>query len=145
MRAGRTLIALLAVVFFMVLAACAGNNTAGDPAFASDLAVLESKVDGFLANLEMVAGTADGTYARHAAFYSGIGDELASLRTRAGNAQGNAAAVAGLDAISENLAHLEDLHRQGVSAAEVPVLRKLLAAQFNALHSSDEPPTAGKE
>jgi hypothetical protein len=43
--------------------------------------------------------------------------------------------------------HLESLHRQGVSPAEVPVLRKLFGTQFNALYQSvtGEPSPAEKE
>lgn len=106
--------ARLTTLFFvvaLVLASCAGN-TASDPAFGPDAAALQQKVDGFLANLEIVAGTPEGDLARHAPFYEQLRDDVASLRIRAAGLSGTAAAVANLDAISANLVHLESLHRQ---------------------------------
>lgn len=134
MRARLTLLLFVAVV---LLASCAGN-TVKDPAFGTDLAALQQKVDAFLANLETVAGTTDGDFAGHAAFYPEVREEVASLQRRAANIPGNAAILAGLAGIAENLQHLESLHRQGVSPAEVPVLRNLLGVQFNALSQSEK-------
>ena len=130
----------------LLLVSCAGSNIP-DSAFGPDILALQGKVDSFLGKLETIAGTAEGEYAVQAVVYQQLEEDIAGLRTRAAGIPGNAAALADLDAISENLMHLESLHRQGVSPAEVPVLRKLFGTQFNALYQSitGQPPLAGKE
>jgi hypothetical protein len=130
----------------LLLASCAGSTTS-DPTFGPEILALQQKVDRFLATFENAAGTSDGDYAAHALFYVELQKNVTALRNRAASVPGNAAAVADLDGISENLVHLESLHRQGVTPAEVPVLRKLLGTQFNALYQSVTGQTspAGKE
>jgi hypothetical protein len=141
----RPRVTTLLFVVALVLASCAGNSVS-DPLFGTDIAALQQKVDGFLAKLEIVAGTPDGEFARHAPFYTQLRDDIAALRNRAAGLPGNAAALADLDAISENLVQLEALHRQGVSPAELPVLRKLFGIQFALQQSiTGQPPLAGKD
>ena len=142
MRTRLTALFLLA----LLLASCAGS-TASEPTIGPEILALQQKVDRFLATFQNVAGTSDGDYAAHALFYLELQKNVTVLRNRAAIVPGNAAAVADLDGISENLVHLESLHRQGVTPAEVPVLRKLLGTQFNALYQSVTGQTspAGKE
>ena len=129
----------------LLLASCAGSTTS-DPTFGPEILALQQKVDRFLATFQNGSGS-DGDYAAHALFYVELQKNVTALRNRAASVPGNAAAVADLDGISENLVHLESLHRQGVTPAEVPVLRKLLGTQFNALYQSVTGQTspAGKE
>lgn len=126
------------ISFFALLAFIAGctgcATTAGyDPDFERDLTVLRDQVDAFLAQLETTAGTADGAYTRHEAFYAGLWVSFDALRQRAEASPVNGTTVTALAALGENLQRLESLHRQGLTKAEVPVLRKILCPQFDAL------------
>lgn len=123
---------LLAALVFFLAAACAATADY-DPQFDRDLVALRAKVDGFLVQLEQTAGTEGGTYAAHEVFYDELWVSFDALRQRAEVRPTNGPTLTSLDALAENLRRLEALHRQGLTAPEVPVLRKIIGPQFEAL------------
>ncbi|HEX6160767.1 MAG TPA: hypothetical protein VF111_11415, partial [Thermoanaerobaculia bacterium] len=117
---------LIALMVFLLAAACAITSQY-DPALDRDIVALRDRVDGFLVQLEGKAGTAEGVYALHQPFYDELWIALDALGGRGGKTG------AALTALAENLRRLESLHRQGLTRAEVPVLRKILGVQFDGL------------
>jgi hypothetical protein len=123
---------LLAALVFFLAAACAATSDY-DPQFDRDLVALRDKVDLFLAQLEQTAGTSEGAYSAHEGFYDELWVSLDALRQRAEVRPTNGPTSTSLAALAGNLRRLEALHRQGLTPAEVPVLRKILGPQFDAL------------
>lgn len=122
----------IAVIVFLLATACTATAQY-DPQFDSQVQALGRKVDLFLIDLEGVAGTVDGDYLTHQPFYDDLWLAFEELQLRAGQQPVNGATSASLAALSENLHQLERLHQEGLTAPEVPVLRRILAAQFQAL------------
>jgi hypothetical protein len=124
----------IAVIVFLLAAACAATAEY-DPQFDSQVQALGRNVDSFLTDLEVVVGTPEGDYRLHQPFYDQVWLAFEELQLRAGEQPANGATSGSLNLLSENLHHLERLHREGLTAAEVPILRKILGAQFQALGS----------
>lgn len=124
----------LALIVFLLFTACAATAEY-DPQFDTQVQSLGRKVDLFLVDLEGVAGTVDGDYKFHQPFYDQVWLAFEELQLRAGQQIGNDVTTGSLVALSENLHALERLHREGLTPGEVPILRKILGAQFQALGS----------
>jgi hypothetical protein len=125
----------LSLALTLALLSCPA--TVMDPAIVRDLAALQPSVDDFLAQLQQKAGTAEADYELHAAFYQTTHQDLASLRSRADAADVRALSL--IDQVSSNIDGLEKVHREGFNGAEIPALRQIFAAQFEAIR------IAGKE
>lgn len=115
----------------LTLAFLSCPSTAMDPAIVRELAALQPSVDDFLVQLQQKAGTAEADYAFHAAFYETTRKELASLRGRADAADARALSL--IDQVSSNIDGLEKVHRDGFNGAEIPALRQIFTAQFEAI------------
>lgn len=94
---------------------------------------LQQKVDTFLTYLEQTAGTPEAAYEKHEAFYQDVRADLSMLRSLAAVQRGNEITVQSLDAIGDNLARLEKIHAEGISAEEISIVRGLFASQFRLL------------
>jgi hypothetical protein len=118
---------LLAALLF---AACSIAGFASrDPEIESGIESLHVKVGAMLTTLESGAGTPAAAFATHESFYDDVRTEIAALELRAAG-QRHHSTLEALGQLEQNLGRLEALHRAGISAAEVPVLRELLDAQF---------------
>lgn len=94
---------------------------------------LQQKVDTFLTYLEQTAGTPEAAYEKNETFYQDVRTDLRMLRDIAAVQQGNEITVQSLDSIEDNLARLEKIHAEGISAKEISIVRTLFASQFRML------------
>ena len=104
-----------------------------DPAVESDALQLQSKLNAFFDDLQNTAGTPEGEYDRYAAQYADLHAQLGDLQARAALQSRNQLTNDSLTLLEDNLVILETAHREGLSAAEVPVLRKLIDSQVRML------------
>jgi hypothetical protein len=125
---------LIAALVLALLAGCASRVAPYDPSFADGLAGLQSSTGRFFDQLQQVSGTPDADWVRHAAWYEGTRAEIAALRVRA-SAHGatNDATLDALALLDQSVAELETAHAEGLSAAEIPVLRTLFDSQLRML------------
>jgi hypothetical protein len=104
-----------------------------DPLIDSGASALQQKVETFLTDLEQTTGTPEGEYQRHAGFYDEVRTDISVLRNVASAHKGNDITLQSLDSIEDNLARLEKMHAEGISAKEISIVRTLFASQFRML------------
>jgi len=128
------LTAILAAIVLALLSGCASRVAPRDEALADGLAGLQSSTGRFFDQLQLVIGTPDADWVSHAAWYEETRTEIAALRVRA-SASGvtNDATLDALALLDQSVAELETAHAEGLSAAEVPVLRTLFDSQLRML------------
>lgn len=123
-----------ALTIALLIFGCACFSIADfDPEVASGAEALHGKFARFLSTLGECAGTPEAEYARHTAFYAEAWQDLERLEAAAGRRAHNELTLDSIDAIRDNLAELEGLHRLGVSRGEVDVIAKLFDTQFRML------------
>lgn len=121
-----------ALVAFLT-AGCAARIAPYDPTLNDGLAGLQTKIAGFLEELEQRAGTPDAAWEKHAAFYESVRADLQDLRFRAAAHGGNELTLGSLDLVSDSIDDLEQLHRSGLNGTEIPILRSLFETQLRML------------
>jgi len=94
---------------------------------------LQQKVDRFLTGLEQTAGTPDGEYEQHIAFYDEVRNDVGNLRGLASTQRGNDLTRRSLDLIGDNVDRLEAMHAKGISPKEIAIVRTLFDTQFRML------------
>ena len=104
-----------------------------DPLIDSGATALQQKVGQFLTDLEQTTGTPEGEYERHLGFYHEVRNDIGVLRTVASAHKGNDITLQSLDLIEANVAKLEKLHAEGISAEEIRIVRTLFDTQFRML------------
>lgn len=129
----RTRIAALILITALVPAACAGQLAPYDEAVERDLGTLYANVSGFFDELQTAAAPSAAAQESHQAFYDRTRSEIAAIRTRAALLPGNDRTVRALDLLAETLGDLEEMHAEGLSAEEIPVLREMVGAQLRML------------
>lgn len=118
----------------LLLFGCACFSIAGfDPAVASGTEALHAKFTRFLTTVGECAGTPEAEYSRHTAFYTEAWQDLERLEAAALSRPHNELTLDSINAIRDNLAQLEGLHRLGLSRGEVDVITKLFDTQFRML------------
>ena len=132
-RAAR-LALLVAAIVLAVLAGCASRIAPHDGTIAAGLSALQQSHGRFFDQLQLSAGTPDAAWERHSAWYEETRAEIAALRTRAAS-HGLAQDPTGdaLELLEKSVDELEVMHRQGISAVEVPMLRILFDSQLRML------------
>jgi hypothetical protein len=113
------------LVLFLFFTGCASAFEVGNA-----IRSLQQKFDTLFVSLQE---NPSAPFEQHAAFYAEARAELATLRTQAAIAGADDIGLA-LKLIEENLGRLEESHRDGLNAAEVPLLRELFGTQLGALH-----------
>jgi len=104
-----------------------------DPAVEGAALQLQSKFTAFFDDLQNTAGTPEGEYERYAAQYADLHAQVGDLQAKAALQSRNQLTNDSLTLLEDNLDILETAHREGLSAAEVPVLRKLIDTQVRML------------
>ena len=104
-----------------------------DPAFASALEEYQKDTDSFFETLGTVAGTPDGRWEHFEPDYRELEVELSRITQQAAVRRGNTTLLQSLDLVRQNFATYEQLHRDGITPAEVTVVRRLIAAQVRML------------
>ena len=104
-----------------------------DPEVVSGTEALHEKFTRFLSSLGECAGTPEGEFSRHDAFYTEAWQDLERLEAAATRRANNELTLESIEAIRDNLAELEALHRAGISRGEVDVITKLFDTQFRML------------
>jgi hypothetical protein len=121
--------ALLTVA--MLLLGCSVRYLAGyDPVVDSNARHLQVKLDALFEELSRTAGTPEGAYEVYAATYDGLRADISGLQHDAASQPRNQLTQTSLTLLDDNLRQLEAAHREGLSPAEVPVLRKLFDTQI---------------
>jgi hypothetical protein len=135
------------IIAFLALFTCACNDPFM-PGYDAQIDhrgnALQNKVNRFLNDLQRTAGTPAAAYENHKRFYSEMRTELKGLRDAAAKLPRNEATLNCIAPIEENVAVLETLHRTGITAAEVPVLRTIFETQFQALLHLEDAKLRGK-
>lgn len=129
------------ITFFaaLVLGGCSTIKLVGDYDEQIDKGVtqLQKDVETFLVKLEATAQKpADKVenYDKNTKFYSNSRVALSGLRVRADAMERNSITVRMLDHLSKNIDRLEEMHRGGLSKAEIDVsIRWALNSQFTAI------------
>ena len=125
---------LIAALLLAILAGCMSRVAPYDPSIADGLAGLQSSTGRFFDQLQQVIGTPDADWVRHAGWYEETRAEIASLRVRASaHGAANDATLDALALLDQSVAELETAHAEGLSAAEIPVLRTLFDSQLRML------------
>lgn len=118
----------------LVVFGCACFSIADfDPEVVSGTEALHEKFERFLSTLGECAGTPEGEYSRHDAFYAEAWQDLERLEFVAQGRANNKLTLESIESIRDNLAELEALHRAGISRGEVDVITMLFDTQFRML------------
>lgn len=134
-RIRRFLPALLVAIYALLLAGCPTVRFVSDYDAEIDRGVtaFQKQAERHLAGLERVLGTPAADYARYTEFYDGVKIDLAVLRYRAALAPRNEITVQQLDRLIRQVELLEELHREGLAANDLPPVRTALSVSCNAI------------
>jgi hypothetical protein len=123
-----------ALTILLMVFGCACFSIAGfNQQIVTGTEALQQQFETFLSGLAECAGTPEAEYARHSAFYAEARGALDRLQAEAELQQGNELTLRSLEDIRDNLAELEELHRSGLSRAELEVISTLFDTQFRML------------
>lgn len=124
----------ISLALAVLIVGCSAQRIAGyDETLDRGAAGLHAKFNGLFDDLQRTAGTPDGTYERFAAQYDQLRVDIAELQSRAALQSNNQLTNTSLMLLDDNLHQLEVAHRDGLTAGEVPVLRKLFDSQLRSL------------
>jgi hypothetical protein len=131
----RLLPTLLIAVYALLLTGCPTVQMVSDYDAEIDRGVtaFQKQAERHLAGLERVLGTPAADYARYTEFYDGVKIDLAVLRYRAALAPRNEITVQQLDRLIRQVELLEELHREGLAANDLPPVRTALSISCNAI------------
>lgn len=104
-----------------------------DPAFDAALEDFRKNTDTFFEDLGRAAATPDGDWERFEPAYRSLEADLNRLTQQAMLRPGNTSLLQSLDLVRQNLAACEELHRDGITPAEVTVVRRLIDTQVRML------------
>lgn len=121
---------ILMLVAALILG-CSVRYIAGyDPAVDGGTRQLQAKFDALFEDLDRTAGTPEGAYEFYASRYDALRADIAGLQWSVDANPRNGLTSTSLSLLDDNLHLLEAAHREGLSRAEVPVLRKLFDTQL---------------
>jgi hypothetical protein len=125
----------LLAALLMLSCGCAAflSSSPDDPAFDAALEDFGKDADSFFEDLGNVAGTPEGEWDRFEPAYRALEADLDRLTQQAMVRRGNTTLLQSLDLVRRNLAGYEQLHRDGITPAEVTVVRRLVATQVRML------------
>lgn len=125
----RVLLACLVVIL-----GCTARFVADyDEAVHSGASSLETRLNAFFDDLQRTAGTPAGTYEQFASRYEQLYADIEQLQAQAATHARNGLTTTSLLLLDDNLQQLELIHREGLTPAQVPVLRKTFDAQMRML------------
>lgn len=123
----------------ITLCGCSTIKLVGDYDEKIDKGVteLQKEVESFLVKLEASAEKPTDKVESHAAnkkFYQDAQVAISGLRVRADSMERNSITVRMLDSLNNNIARLQEMHREGLSRIEIDQsIRGALNAQFTAI------------
>ncbi|QRY35531.1 hypothetical protein JVX96_29980 (plasmid) [Variovorax sp. PDNC026] len=125
----------LAAMVLGLLAGCTNIRLVGDYDKAMDdgVTALQKKTESHLVRVSAVPGPKAAPYKGTESFYQDARVEISSLRVRADSTARNSLTVRMLDKLQNNYDRLERMHKEGLTVAEIPVLRGALNSQFTAI------------
>ena len=128
------LIPIIAAVVLALLAGCVSRVAPHDAELAAGLAELQSSHTKFFDELQRTAGTPDADWQCHIAWYEDTRARIAALRNRAASYNlKNDPTSHSLELLDKSVNELEEAHAEGLSQAEIPVLRTLFDTQLRML------------
>ena len=128
-RHNRIILALLAV-----LAGCTWQRIADyDPSVDQGAVQMQASFNALFDDLQGSAGTPAGEYELYASRYDHLRTTVTQLQSQAALQTGNEITSTSLTLLHDNLQQLELAHRDGLTAGQVPVLRKLFDTQLRML------------
>ena len=123
---------ILALAIFV--SGCSGRYLAEyDEIVGRGAANLQFRFNALFDDLQRTAGTPAGDYEHYSEQYRELYVHVADLQWHAALQLRNDLTRTSLSLLDDNLHALEAAHREGLSAGEVPLLRKLFDAQLRAL------------
>ena len=124
----------ISLALAVLIAGCSASRIAEyDENIDRGAAELHAKFNGLFDDLQRTAGTPDGAYERYAAQYDQLRVDIAGLQSRVALQSNNQLTNTSLTLLDDNLHQLEVAHRDGLTAGEVPILRKLFDTQLRNL------------
>lgn len=124
-------------LFLALLVAAGGcavfSAPALDPRIERGVAELRMKLDAHFEKLQLAAGTPAAGSQHFTGFYDSVRADVDTLRFFAGLQSGNSPTLRSLDLLVQNVDRLEAMHRQGLSAAEIPPIRTAVTTQLRML------------
>jgi hypothetical protein len=136
---GRIHAAALLTLLLALLTGCVSRVAPHDETIAAGLAELRSRNTRFFDELQQTAGTPDAAWECHIAWYEETHAKIGALRTRAAShglkSDPTADALALLD---RSVAELEQVHAEGLSRGEIPLLRTMFDSQLHMLIELEE-------
>ena len=120
----------LLIIALLILGCSVRYIAEYDPVVDGNARHLQAKLDALFEDLSRTAGTPEGAYEHYAARYEAMRADVAGLQYDAATQSKNELTSTSLSLLDDNLQQLEVAHREGLSRAEVPVLRKLFDTQL---------------
>lgn len=131
--------ALLATFLLALPAGCVSRIAPHDETIAAGLAELRSRNTRFFDELQQAAGTPDAAWECHVAWYDETHAEIAALRTRSASyGLKNDPTADALALLDRSVAELEQVHAEGLSGGEIPMLRTMFDSQLHMLIELEE-------
>lgn len=133
----RTLLSRLWLVAFTLwfLSGCADIRIIGayDKQIDDGVTALQMRTESHLLKLTSGPGSNVSPYSENENFYGEAKVAISSLRVRADATSRNSLTVRQLDTLQTNLDLFQEMHRQGLSKAEIPDLRGGFNSHFTAI------------
>jgi len=118
----------------IIVAGCTGQYIADyDQSVDQGAVQLQAKFNSLFDDLQSSAGTPDGEYEHYSSRYDDLRGDIAQLQSQAVLQPHNELTSTSLTLLHDNLQQLELAHRDGLTAGQVPVLRKLFDTQLRML------------
>jgi hypothetical protein len=124
----------ISLALAVLIAGCSAHTIAEyDENIDRGAAGLHAKFNALFDDLQRTAGTPDGGYDRFAAQYDQLLVDIAALQSHVALQSDNQLTNTSLTLLDDNLHQLEVAHRDGLTAGEIPILRKLFDTQLRSL------------
>jgi len=94
---------------------------------------VQERITGFFVDMETSAGTANGSYANHAAFYREVKTKIQTLKIRAGAVEKNEILTNQLTLLDSSIYNLEKLDKAGIKPDEVKPLKNAFESSLTAI------------
>ncbi len=108
-----------------------------DQQFDQDLTAFQKALDAHLNRVERAIGTGDADYASFVSFYDEARASLNGMKMRAAATPKNDFTIEQVALLIENFGHLEDLHKGGLKANDIPPMRTAFGLNVEAILKLD--------
>jgi len=130
----RIRIIIIAAAVLALLPGCVSRVAPHDPTIATGLAELQASQTRFFDELQRTVGTPDAAWECHITWYEDTRGRIAALRARtASSGLKDDPTARSLELLDGSVSQLEEAHAEGLSVAEISVLRALFDSQLRML------------